>query len=55
MWTPIKGMKEFRSDPRFIKLMEKHNLPTAWQKIGWPKYCQPNNGSDGSNGKFKCQ
>jgi len=55
MWAPIKGMKKFRSDPRFIKLMEKHNLPIAWQKLGWPKYCQPNDGADGSNGQFKCQ
>jgi TolB-like protein/heme oxygenase len=55
MWIPIKGMKKFRADPRFINLIEKHKLPAAWQKIGWPKYCQPSTGTDGSNGQFQCQ
>jgi len=55
MWIPLESMKKFRSDPRFIKLLVKHNLPVAWQKLGWPKYCQPNAGTDGSNGQFQCQ
>jgi len=34
--------------------MIDNNLPQAWQSIGWPEYCQPNAGTDGSNGQFKC-
>jgi len=55
MWLPIEGMRKFREDPRFIKLLEKNNLPTAWQKLGWPNHCQPNPGTDGSNGQFQCR
>jgi len=55
MWLPLEGIKKFRADPRFIKLLVKHKLPIAWQKLGWPKYCQPNAETDGSNGQFKCQ
>ena len=55
MWLPSQGTKAFRADPRFIQLMIKHNLPQAWQVIGWPEYCQPNAGTDGSKGEFKCQ
>ncbi|PCJ47247.1 MAG: hypothetical protein COA74_11945 [Gammaproteobacteria bacterium] len=54
MWFPIPVIKTFRSDPRFIKLLEKYKLPIAWQKLGWPKYCQPHSGTDGSNGQFQC-
>ncbi len=51
-WYPNAAFKDFRADPRFIKLLQKHNYPPAWQSIGWPKYCQPNPGTDG---QFSCQ
>ncbi len=55
LWMPMKWNKKFRADPRFITLMQKYKLPEAWQKLGWPKYCQPNKGTDGSDGQFQCQ
>jgi len=54
MWFPIRAIANFRADPRFVKLMVKYSLPTAWKKLGWPIYCQPNEGTDGSNGEFSC-
>lgn len=55
MWFPNQAIKDFRADPRFIKLLQKHKYPEAWQVIGWPELCQPNEGTDGSDGQFTCQ
>ena len=55
IWYPNKAFKAFRGDPRFIKLLQKNNFPQTWQVIGWPETCQPNAGTDGSDGQFSCE
>ena len=54
VWIQHKAFKAFRADPRFVNLLEQHNFPDAWQEIGWPEFCKPNPGTDGSRGQFTC-
>ena len=55
IWAQHKDFKAFRSDPRFVKLLQRNKIPEAWQVLGWPKYCKPNPGTDGSKGQFSCE
>ena len=54
MWYPLPRSIEFRQHPDFPALLERHNFVGAWQEIGWPDLCQPDPGTDGSNGQFRC-
>lgn len=54
MWYPVPRSIEFRQHPDFPALLERHNFREAWQALGWPDLCQPNPGTDGSDGQFSC-
>lgn len=54
MWYPVPRSIEFRQHPDFPALLERHNFREAWQALGWPDLCQPNSGTDGSDGQFSC-
>lgn len=55
IWAQHKDFEAFRSDPRFVKLLQRNKIPEAWQVLGWPKYCKPDPGTDGSKGQFSCE
>ena len=54
MWLSLPKMVEFRQQPGFPALLERHGFVEAWQQLGWPGQCQRNPGTDGSNGQFSC-
>lgn len=54
MWTPLSRSVEFRQHPAFPALLDRHNYTEAWQHLGWPDLCEPNPGTNGSNGQFRC-
>jgi tetratricopeptide (TPR) repeat protein len=54
MWLPLERSIEFRQHPDFPALLERFGYFEAWQYTGWPKLCQPDPGTDGSNGQFSC-
>ena len=54
MWYPLPRVIEFRQHPDFPALLERQNFVAAWQALGWPDLCQPDPGTDGSNGQFSC-
>lgn len=55
LWNQFPDSKDFRKDPRFAPMLLRFGVPQVWQKLGWPDICQPNAGTDGSNGQFQCQ
>ncbi|MBT8067384.1 MAG: tetratricopeptide repeat protein [Gammaproteobacteria bacterium] len=53
-WFPLPRSVEFRKQPEFRALLERHGVVDAWQHLGWPDLCQPDPGTDGSDGQFSC-
>jgi TolB-like protein len=39
-WFDEPGGREFRSHPRFIKLVEHIGLASYWDEVGWPLFCE---------------
>ena len=54
MWAQIPAMIAFRQDARFSRLLEQFGVTEVWSELGWPAICQPDAGTDGSNGRFTC-
>jgi TolB-like protein len=54
VWLSLPRMVEFRQQPGFPALLERHGFVEAWQQLGWPDQCQPDPGTDGSNAQFSC-
>jgi hypothetical protein len=46
-WHP--SVSEWRSDPRFKRVVQRLQLPQYWQHAGWPDACRPTGDAD-----FKC-
>ncbi|MEM7431137.1 MAG: hypothetical protein AAF351_04255 [Pseudomonadota bacterium] len=55
MWLPMPRSRAFREHASFPMLLESKGFLKAWQALGWPDFCQPLPGTDGSNGQFRCQ
>ncbi len=55
MWYQLPRFDAFRQDERFAPMLERFGVITVWNELGWPDHCQPNAGTDGSNGTFRCE
>lgn len=54
LWTPTTEARRIRTHKNFPKFAQEIGLVRAWQANGWPKYIQPLDGTDGSEGQFIC-
>ena len=55
MWFQLPRFEAFRQDERFAPMLERFGVIAVWNELGWPDYCLPNAGTDGSNGQFQCK
>ncbi len=55
MWFKLPRFIAFRQDQRFAPMLERFGVIADWNELGWPDHCQPNAGTDGSNGQFRCE
>ena len=55
MWYQLPRFVAFRQDDRFAPMLERFGVTVVWNELGWPDHCQPNPGTDGSNGQFRCE
>ena len=54
LWSGTEASNLIRRHPGFPGFAERIGLLAAWQEFGWPDKCRPNEGTDGSNGRFTC-
>ncbi|GLQ20949.1 hypothetical protein ACFFUB_07665 [Algimonas porphyrae] len=56
IWNPYnEGATQLRRHPDFPAFADEQELVMLWQTLGWPDLCQPDPGTDGSDGQFSCR
>ncbi len=54
IWMNDPSAQAVRQHPDFPQFTEDMGFLGFWQTYGWPDLCRPDLGTDGSDGRFKC-
>jgi tetratricopeptide (TPR) repeat protein len=54
IWSDLEWARNLRQHEGFAAFAEREGMVELWQTYGWPDLCEPNAGTDGSNGQFSC-
>lgn len=54
IWSDFEWARALRQDDGFKSFLDREGFIQLWQTYGWPEICQPDAGTDGSNGQFSC-
>lgn len=54
IWSDFEWARNLRQHEGFAAFAKREGMIDLWQTYGWPDLCQPNVGTDGSDGQFTC-